>query len=80
MGRSFTSVRLGVRSHTDRWERTAGTLGRDDRGPGKVLAGFAKNHSSEAFFGCDGPLEAVFFSALLEICRMPAGGNNDVDP
>lgn len=30
---------------------------------------FAKQHSSEGFAGCDDPLEAVIFSALVEILR-----------
>ena len=28
-----------------------------------------KKHSSDAFFGCDEPLEAATFSALLEIVK-----------
>jgi hypothetical protein len=31
------------------------------------LADMGKIHSSEAFFGCDAPLESVIFSAVLEI-------------
>ncbi len=33
----------------------------------------AKKHSSEAFYGCDDPLEAAIFSALVEIARQRAG-------
>jgi hypothetical protein len=44
------------------------------------LADMAKNHSSEAFFGCDDPLESVIFSALLEIRKMQAGDITGVDP
>jgi hypothetical protein len=67
MGRSFTSVRLGVRSLAERWGRTAGRLDRDDKGPAGTLTVMAKSHSSEAFYGCDNPLEAAVFSALLGI-------------
>ena len=80
MGRSFVSVRLGVRSVAERWARVTKKLGRDDREPGADLTGLAKNHSSEAFFGCDNPLEAMIFSALLEIHRNQAEEDNDVGP
>jgi hypothetical protein len=64
----------------ERWERTSGKLGRDDRRPGTALTGLAKNHSSEAFFGCDNVLEAGIFSAFLEICRKQTEGDDHVDP
>jgi hypothetical protein len=80
MGRSFTSVRLGVRSVNERWDRTACKLDQDNRKPGVTLTGMAKNHSSEAFFGCDNPLEAMVFSALIEIHRKNAEGEGYVDP
>jgi hypothetical protein len=80
MGRSFTSVRLGVRSVTKRWERTARKLCRDSREPGEKLTVMAKTRSSEAFFGCDTPLEAAIFSALLGIQGEHAGGEDHVDP
>jgi len=60
--------------------RTTGKLGRDDRRPGEILTGLAKNHSSEAFFGCDSPLEAMLFSAFLEIRRNQTEGDDDVGP
>jgi hypothetical protein len=69
-----------VRFLTERWERTAGKLDRDNKKPGGKLATLAKNHSSEAFFGCDCPLEAVVFSALLEIDRKQTNGDDDVGP
>jgi hypothetical protein len=80
MGRSFTSVRLGVRTLTDTWMRSARKLDRDDREPGTRLTGLAKKHSSEAFFGCDSPLEAALFSSLIEISRSRAEGEEHVDP
>ena len=80
MGRSFTSVRLGVRFVTERWERVARKLNRDDRGPGETLTRMAMSHSSEAFFGCDNPLEAMVFSALLEIDKNHGSEEEHVDP
>jgi hypothetical protein len=80
MGRSFLSVRLGVRFLAERWEKTAGKLDRENSGPGSGLTRLAKNHSSEAFFGCDSPLEAVVFSVLLEICKGQAEWDEDVGP
>jgi hypothetical protein len=80
MGRSFTSVRLGVRALTDPWERTARKLDRNDQQAGAKLIELAKNHSSAAFFGCDSPLEAGVFSSLLGICRDLDEVNGDVDP
>jgi hypothetical protein len=44
------------------------------------LADIAKNHSSEAFFGCDDPLELVIFSAILEIRKMQMEDITVVDP
>jgi hypothetical protein len=49
------------------------------RQSGIQLADMGKNHSSEAFFGCDDPLESVIFSALLEIRKLQDGDVNDVD-
>ena len=67
MGRSFESVRQGVKGPIDHWARTARTLGKDDREYGERLVALAKLHSSEAFYGCDDPLEAVVFSGLIGI-------------
>jgi hypothetical protein len=44
------------------------------------LANMGKNHSSEAFFGCDDPLESVIFSAFLELRKQHDGEAPDVDP
>jgi hypothetical protein len=44
------------------------------------LAGMGKKHSSEAFFGCDDPLESVIFSTLLEIRQLQDGDMTCVDP
>lgn len=80
MGRSFVSVRLGVRSVAERWEKVAKRMDRDNKAPALQLTGLAKSHSSEAFFGCDSPLEAMVFSALVEMGRKREGGEPDVDP
>jgi hypothetical protein len=80
MGRSFTSVRLGVRSLTERWGRVSRTLGREDLKPGETLTRMAKNHSSEAFFGCDSTLEAAVFSALIGMQGERDGLEDHVDP
>ncbi|HSA37277.1 MAG TPA: hypothetical protein P5013_00100 [Methanoregula sp.] len=50
------------------------------RRTGRQLADFGKGHSSEAFFGCDNPLESVIFSTLPEIRNVQDGMVNDVDP
>jgi len=43
------------------------------------LADMGKNHSSEAFFGCDNPLESVIFSTVLEIRKMQERDITHVD-
>ena len=62
----------------------------ESRAAGELLAGWVKQHSSEAFFGCNGPAEAALFSVLVEVQRQQdrpgavegcvAGGDGDVDP
>jgi hypothetical protein len=74
MGRSFASVRQDLNSVAERWARTARHHERDSRATGEVLAGWAKQHSSEAFFGCNGPAEAALFSVLIEVHRQRSGG------
>lgn len=79
MGRSFASVRQHAKDITDRWAR----LSRSDprmRQPALRLADRGKSHSSEAFFGCDDPLESVIFSVLLDIRKMQDGVPPGVDP
>jgi len=80
MGRSFLSVRLHAKDITDRWERVSRPLPNQKRPCGARLAGMGKKHSSEAFFGCDSALEAVLFSALLELREQQDGGKTGVDP
>jgi hypothetical protein len=89
MGRSFESVRQGVKGTTDRWARAARALRKEDRPYGEKLVTFARKHTSEAFYGCDDPLEAVVFSVLVEMIRLqeeqahtksPQEREHDVDP
>ena len=62
MGRSFQSVRQGVNSIADRWERAA------KRYPcGNRVVQIAKSYSSEGFVGCNDPLESVLFSICMEM-------------
>jgi hypothetical protein len=65
MGRSFLSVRQGVNIIADRWERSAKKWK-----CGKKMAELAKRYSSESFMGCNDPLEAVLFSASVELQKM----------
>ena len=69
MGRSFESVRQGVKSIADRWARSSRALKKEDRQYGEKLVELAKRHSSEAFMACDDPLEAVVFSVLVETIK-----------
>jgi len=69
MGRSFASVRQGVKGPIERWARVARSIRKEDQPHGKRLVALAKLHSSEAFYGCDDPLEAAVFSGLMGILR-----------
>jgi hypothetical protein len=69
MGRSFESVRQGVKRIADRWARSSRALKKEDQQYGEKLVELAKKHSSEAFFGCDDPLEAAVFSVLVEMIK-----------
>jgi hypothetical protein len=69
MGRSFSSVRQELKRVAERWERTSQHMEEDARAAGKQLTGWACRHASEAFFGCNGPAEAVLFSVLVEVQR-----------
>ena len=79
-GRSFASVRQGVKSTADRWARSSRALKKDDRPYGARLVELAKRHASEAFYGCDDPLEAAIFSVLVELIKEQAQAGRDVDP
>ena len=69
MGRSFTSVRMGVKELTGRWARVARALREEDRVYAERVIAMAKQHSSEAFYAFDDPLEAAVFSVLIELCK-----------
>ena len=79
MGRNFASVRQHAKEITDRWARVSCSVPQI-RQSGMQLADMGKNHSSEAFFGCDDPLESVIFSTLLEIRKLQDGDITRVDP
>jgi hypothetical protein len=68
-GRSFASVRQGVKSTADHWARSSRALKKDDQPYGEKLVELAKRHASEAFYGCDDPLEAAVFSVLVEMIK-----------
>lgn len=67
MGRSFESVRMGVKEVSSRWLKASRALTKDDQVYGQMVAQMAKKHSSEAFYALDDPLEAAVFSVLVEM-------------
>jgi|PlaIllAssembly_1097288.scaffolds.fasta_scaffold2840561_2 hypothetical protein len=69
MGRSFESVRMGVREVSARWVRAGRALKKEDQIYAEELARMAKIHSSEAFYALDDPLEAAIFSVLIELLK-----------
>jgi hypothetical protein len=78
MGRSFESVRMGVKELSGRWLRARRALRKEDQVYAENLAEMAKRHASEGFYAFDDPLEAAVFSVLIEILKeMDA---DDVDP
>jgi hypothetical protein len=77
MGRSFESVRMGVRNLSNRWARAGRALKKEDQVYGTRLAAMAKKHSSEAFYALDDPLEAAVFSVLVEILKEMGTANNE---
>jgi hypothetical protein len=62
MGRSFLSVRQGVNTIADRWERAAKKYT-----CGKRVAQVAKRYPGEGFVGCNDPLESAVFSIGVEM-------------
>jgi len=69
MGRSFESVRLGVKGVSARWLKASRALKKEDQVYGQMVAEMAKKHSSEAFCTLDDPLEAAVFSVLVEMVK-----------
>jgi hypothetical protein len=55
-------------------------MDRDNRATAEQLTRLAKRHSSAAFFGCDNPLEAMVFSALVGMGQSQDIADDDVDP
>jgi hypothetical protein len=70
MGRSFESVRMGVKDVSARWLKASRALKKEDQIYGQKLAKMAKKHSSESFYALDDPLEAAVFSVLVELLRV----------
>ncbi len=68
-GRSFESVRMGVKDVSARWLKASRALKKEDQVYGQKLAEMAKKHSSEAFYALDDPLEAAVFSVLVEVMK-----------
>ena len=54
MGRSFESVRMGVKDVSARWLKASKALNKDDQIYGQRLAELARRHSSEAFYSPHG--------------------------
>jgi hypothetical protein len=69
MGRSFESVRMGVKEVSARWLKASKALKKEDQTYGQKVADMAKKHSSEAFYAMDDPLDAAVFSVLLEMVK-----------
>ena len=83
MGRSIQSIRQEVRVVADRWARAARLLREEDHRGGTDLAVLAMRHASDAFYGCDDPLEATLFSVFVELCHehpRPEHEDGNVDP
>ena len=67
MGRSFLSIRQAMNIISERWARTSRTLVREDKAYGRETADLARKYASEAFVGCDIPLEGTVFSVMVEL-------------
>jgi len=50
MGRSFESIRMGIKDVSARWLKASRALKKEDQIYGQKLAEMAKKHSSEAFY------------------------------
>jgi hypothetical protein len=82
MGRSFLSIRQAINIISERWARTSRTLKREDKAYGRETADLAKKYASEAFMGCNIPLEGAVFSAMVELGKrgkMGVAGEKDDD-
>ena len=79
MGRSFESVRMGVKEVSARWLKASKALKKEDHIYGQKVADMAKKHSSEAFYALNDPLEAAMFSVLVEILKEMDVANREKD-
>ena len=79
MGRSFESVRMGVKEVSARWSKAGRALKKDDQVYATRLSEMAKKHSSEAFYAMDDPLEAAVFSVLVEMLKEMENNKNNAD-
>jgi hypothetical protein len=77
MGRSFESVRMGVKEVSARWAKAGRALKKDDQIYATKLSDMAKKHSSEAFYAMDDPLEAAVFSVLVEMLKEMENNKNN---
>ena len=50
MGRSFESIRMGVKDVSARWLKASKALKKEDQVYGQKLTEMVKKHSSEAFY------------------------------
>ncbi|OPY39247.1 MAG: hypothetical protein A4E35_00014 [Methanoregula sp. PtaU1.Bin051] len=78
MGRTFLSVRQGMKATLARWEQAARAFRGKDREYAEKVVKMAKAHSSESFYGFTDPDEAAVFSVLVELAR--AQEEEGVDP
>lgn len=53
MGRSFESIRMGVKDVSARWLKASKALKKEDQIYGQKVAEMARKHSSEAFYAQD---------------------------
>lgn len=77
MGRSFESVRMGVKDVTGRWERVARSLPGADGKTALIVVEMTRRHASEGFYAFDDPLEAALFSVFIEILKVRGGRHVD---
>ena len=78
MGRTFGSVRQGVKETAERWERAIRAFRKEDQASARKVVEMAKKHESESLYGFDDPAEAAVFSVLVEIVKEQQ--KDDVDP
>jgi hypothetical protein len=69
LGRSFESIRLGVKNTSDRWMRARKAMRKEDQVYAERISEMAKKHASEGFYAFDDPLEAAVFSVLVEMLK-----------